>query len=235
MSVETTGIRFPSKWKLWPVIRGPVNEIQQKYCKIQNVFISCFQYSRRRKNWENGKILQFHWTRLAKKYLSIMLLLIYAVYLQHPYVYGVLVFEAMATFVGQVSVLSLIALFGAATTAMVKALENNNFEWCSSGEYWKLNVSGYCSSTNVGDNCEKSSDPVAVVHDIHETVDWTTWDWTSAHRNGNRAKDGAREQAASIEEECCGAVQRRPWDREIVIRRKRKRACGERWSWWRRD
>jgi len=39
--------------------------------------------------------------------------------MQHPYVYGVLVFEAMATFVGQVSVLSLIALFGAATTAMV--------------------------------------------------------------------------------------------------------------------
>ncbi|XP_050237306.1 UDP-galactose/UDP-glucose transporter 4-like [Mercurialis annua] len=38
---------------------------------------------------------------------------------EHPYVYGVLIFEAMATFVGQVSVLSLIALFGAATTAMV--------------------------------------------------------------------------------------------------------------------
>ncbi|CAN6484989.1 unnamed protein product [Victoria cruziana] len=38
---------------------------------------------------------------------------------QHPYVYGVLVFEAMATFVGQVSVLSLIAIFGAATTAMI--------------------------------------------------------------------------------------------------------------------
>ncbi|XP_078447951.1 UDP-N-acetylglucosamine (UAA) transporter family [Wolffia australiana] len=38
---------------------------------------------------------------------------------QHPYVYLVLVFEAMATFVGQVSVLSLIALFGAAATAMV--------------------------------------------------------------------------------------------------------------------
>ncbi|KAL3743126.1 hypothetical protein ACJRO7_018426 [Eucalyptus globulus] len=38
---------------------------------------------------------------------------------QHPYVYGVLIFEAMATFVGQVSVLSLIAIFGAATTAMV--------------------------------------------------------------------------------------------------------------------
>ncbi|EOA16941.1 hypothetical protein CARUB_v10005164mg [Capsella rubella] len=38
---------------------------------------------------------------------------------QHPYVYGVLVFEAMATFIGQVSVLSLIALFGAATTALI--------------------------------------------------------------------------------------------------------------------
>ncbi|KAG9159497.1 hypothetical protein Leryth_025833 [Lithospermum erythrorhizon] len=40
----------------------------------------------------------------------------------HPYVYGVLVFEAMATYVGQVSVLSLIALFGAASTAMVECL-----------------------------------------------------------------------------------------------------------------
>ncbi|XP_012475149.1 UDP-galactose/UDP-glucose transporter 4 isoform X2 [Gossypium raimondii] len=38
---------------------------------------------------------------------------------EHLYVYGVLVFEAMATFIGQVSVLSLIAIFGAATTAMV--------------------------------------------------------------------------------------------------------------------
>ncbi|CAH1415578.1 unnamed protein product [Lactuca virosa] len=38
---------------------------------------------------------------------------------EHPYVYGILVFEAVATFVGQVSVLSLVALFGAATTAMV--------------------------------------------------------------------------------------------------------------------
>lgn len=38
---------------------------------------------------------------------------------QHLYVYGVLIFEAMATFIGQVSVLSLIAIFGAATTAMV--------------------------------------------------------------------------------------------------------------------
>ncbi|XP_024987016.1 UDP-galactose/UDP-glucose transporter 2-like [Cynara cardunculus var. scolymus] len=37
----------------------------------------------------------------------------------HPYVYGVLIFEAVATFVGQVSVLSLIAIFGAATTALV--------------------------------------------------------------------------------------------------------------------
>lgn len=39
--------------------------------------------------------------------------------MQHLYVYGVLIFEAMATFVGQVSVLSLIAIFGAATTTMV--------------------------------------------------------------------------------------------------------------------
>ncbi|KAM3264392.1 UDP-galactose/UDP-glucose transporter 4 isoform X2 [Capsicum annuum] len=38
---------------------------------------------------------------------------------QHPYVYGVLVFEACATFVGQVSVLSLVAIFGAATTTMI--------------------------------------------------------------------------------------------------------------------
>ncbi|XP_059634088.1 UDP-galactose/UDP-glucose transporter 2-like [Cornus florida] len=38
---------------------------------------------------------------------------------QHLYVYGVLIFEAMATFIGQVSVLSLIAIFGAATTAMI--------------------------------------------------------------------------------------------------------------------
>ncbi|KAK8522002.1 hypothetical protein V6N13_022063 [Hibiscus sabdariffa] len=38
---------------------------------------------------------------------------------EHLYVYGVLVFEAIATFIGQVSVLSLVAIFGAATTAMV--------------------------------------------------------------------------------------------------------------------
>lgn len=41
--------------------------------------------------------------------------------LQNPYVYIVLVFEAMATFIGQLSVLCLIAIFGAATTAMVSA------------------------------------------------------------------------------------------------------------------
>uniref|UniRef100_A0A804HPT2 UDP-galactose/UDP-glucose transporter 2-like n=1 Tax=Musa acuminata subsp. malaccensis TaxID=214687 RepID=A0A804HPT2_MUSAM len=38
---------------------------------------------------------------------------------EHLYVYAVLVFEAMATYVGQVSVLSLVAIFGAATTALV--------------------------------------------------------------------------------------------------------------------
>ncbi|URD72074.1 UAA transporter family [Musa troglodytarum] len=37
---------------------------------------------------------------------------------EHLYVYAVLVFEAMATYVGQVSVLSLVAIFGAATTAL---------------------------------------------------------------------------------------------------------------------
>ncbi|XP_020257535.1 UDP-galactose/UDP-glucose transporter 4-like [Asparagus officinalis] len=44
---------------------------------------------------------------------------IFSLNFQHPYVYGVLIFEAMATFVGQVSVLSLIAIFGPATTAMI--------------------------------------------------------------------------------------------------------------------
>lgn len=39
--------------------------------------------------------------------------------LAHPYVYGVVILEAFATYIGQLSVLSLIALFGAATTAMV--------------------------------------------------------------------------------------------------------------------
>lgn len=38
---------------------------------------------------------------------------------QHPYIYLVLIFEACCTFIGQLSVLCLIALFGAATTAMV--------------------------------------------------------------------------------------------------------------------
>jgi hypothetical protein len=37
---------------------------------------------------------------------------------QHGYIYIVLI-EAMATFVGQLSVLCLIAIFGATTTAMV--------------------------------------------------------------------------------------------------------------------
>lgn len=40
--------------------------------------------------------------------------------LQNPYIYLVLIFEACATFIGQLSVLCLIALFGAATTAMVR-------------------------------------------------------------------------------------------------------------------
>ncbi|XP_052211043.1 UDP-galactose/UDP-glucose transporter 4 isoform X1 [Diospyros lotus] len=56
---------------------------------------------------------------LSSFHCPLHLLKMFSLSLQHPYVYGVLVFEAMATFVGQVSVLSLIAIFGAATTAMV--------------------------------------------------------------------------------------------------------------------
>ncbi|XP_073270725.1 UDP-galactose/UDP-glucose transporter 4-like isoform X2 [Primulina huaijiensis] len=51
---------------------------------------------------------------------------------EHPFVYGVLVFEAMATFIGQVSVLSLIALFGAATTAMVRKSRASLLSICNS-------------------------------------------------------------------------------------------------------
>lgn len=47
------------------------------------------------------------------------LLTLFSFSLQHPYVYGVLVLEACATFTGQLSVLSVIAFLGAATTAMV--------------------------------------------------------------------------------------------------------------------
>ncbi|KAB2063651.1 hypothetical protein ES319_A10G230100v1 [Gossypium barbadense] len=39
---------------------------------------------------------------------------------QHSYVYGVLVFEAMAKFIDQVSVLFLVVIFGVATTAMIR-------------------------------------------------------------------------------------------------------------------
>lgn len=55
------------------------------------------------------------------KLITKSLLFCNVIFMQHLYVYGVLVFEAMATFIGQVSVLSLIAIFGAATTAMVRA------------------------------------------------------------------------------------------------------------------
>lgn len=46
-------------------------------------------------------------------------MLVVMLLLQHPYIYLVLIFEACCTFIGQLSVLCLIALFGAATTAMV--------------------------------------------------------------------------------------------------------------------
>ncbi|XP_016473860.1 UDP-galactose/UDP-glucose transporter 4-like [Nicotiana tabacum] len=45
---------------------------------------------------------------------------------QHPYVYGVLVLEACDTFTGQLSVLSVIAFLGAATTAMPLTKQH----WC---------------------------------------------------------------------------------------------------------
>lgn len=51
--------------------------------------------------------------------------------------------------------------------------------------------SGYCSSIDLGDDRKKSGDPVAVVHDIHEAADRATRHGSSAHRNGNRAEDGA--------------------------------------------
>lgn len=40
---------------------------------------------------------------------------------QHLYIYGMLVFEVATTVVGQGSVLSLIAIFGEATTTMITA------------------------------------------------------------------------------------------------------------------
>lgn len=55
--------------------------------------------------------------------------------MQHPYVYLVLIFEAMATFIGQISVLSLIALFGAATTAMV-SINQSGFSWLTELKGW---------------------------------------------------------------------------------------------------
>lgn len=42
--------------------------------------------------------------------------------LAHPYVYIVLVADALATYVGQLSILSMVALFGAGTTAMVGSI-----------------------------------------------------------------------------------------------------------------
>ncbi|KAL7609394.1 hypothetical protein Lser_V15G09816 [Lactuca serriola] len=63
---------------------------------------------------------------------------------EHPYVYGILVFEAVATFVGQVSVLSLVALFGAATTAMVS------------------------------NDCKKGGDFIVILYDIYKTINRTT-------------------------------------------------------------
>lgn len=40
--------------------------------------------------------------------------------LAHPYVYAALVADAFATYIGQLAILSMVALFGAGTTAMVR-------------------------------------------------------------------------------------------------------------------
>lgn len=205
-------------------------------CSCRVILCSVFDIPKDGKNeskkWKSSP--SFTQPNRPKKCLCIRLILIDNVCLQHPYVYGVLVFEAMATFIGQVSVLSLIALFGAATTAMVNALENDKRLtiqlWCML-KNWMLPP--YCSSPVVGDDRKKSRHPVVVVHDIHEATDWTTRDWTSAHRNGDRAKDGARDQAAFTKEECGGLQRGRSQGRQAATGREQH--CGKRWSWWRRD
>lgn len=96
--------------------------------------------------------------------------------LQHPYVYGVLVFEAMATFVGQISVLSLIAIFGAATTAMVSIL-------CVYIYMYVLQMDLYVSGAD--NNSKKGSDIVTVILDFHKAIDRTTLFWINTNQYGN--------------------------------------------------
>lgn len=112
--------------------------------------------------------------------------------------YGVLVFEAMATFIGQVSVLSLIALFGAATTAMVRSSHKpflqctfNVFstQQCNLSSSFQLLgalISHKCKSQDVmelvlgfsifllssvtGDNSKEGTNITAIILDIYETI-----------------------------------------------------------------
>lgn len=98
--------------------------------------------------------------------------------LQHPYVYGVLVFEAMATFVGQISVLSLIAIFGAATTAMVSIVLCVCVYICM---FWKWTYI-CCGADN---NSKKGSDIVTVILDFHKAIDRTTLFWINTNQYGN--------------------------------------------------
>lgn len=79
--------------------------------------------------------------------------------MQHPYVYGLLVFEAMAIFIRKVSVLSLIAIFGVATIAMVlscsRGLRCSTYSkrvdlTCFHCRYWNLYRSQtYCQGLQV--------------------------------------------------------------------------------------
>ncbi|KAF7153894.1 hypothetical protein RHSIM_Rhsim01G0154900 [Rhododendron simsii] len=84
---------------------------------------------------------------------------------QHPYVYGVLVFEALATFVGQVSVLSLI---GSSPFLVLPQPQ------------WSVYVISL-----IGDNGEESGNITLVILDIYNAINWTTWKWTSANINGD--------------------------------------------------
>ena len=91
----------------------------------------------------------------------------------------------MATFIGQVSVLSLIALFGAATTALVSLYSCLLHMWT---EY------AFSKSKNVlcvDNNGEERSYVVAVVFDIHQAVDWAARVRIAVDSNGNSVEDGS--------------------------------------------
>ena len=117
--------------------------------------------------------------------------------LQHLYVYAVLVFEAMATFVGQISVLSLIALFGAATTAMVS---QRAFRLISTQRYTHStamhahHTSIKTMSHSAGDDGEEGGDAAAVLPDLHQAPDGAARHGAPPDNHGYRAQARAGEQ-----------------------------------------